>query len=115
MGNNIEFIPTPSASQVIRLWYIPRLTQLLQDTDLTSISISGWLEYVIVRAAYLAIAKEEGDCSEFGQQLVALKQRIEETAINRDAGMPDTISDTRSTNGWGSNWGNGFSGGSAGY
>src|SRR5581483_7425816 len=27
MGSNIEFIPTPSASQIIRLWYIPRLTE----------------------------------------------------------------------------------------
>ncbi len=36
MGSNIEFIPTPSGNQIIRLWYIPRLTTLLADTDATS-------------------------------------------------------------------------------
>lgn len=114
MGSAIEFIPTPSAGQLIRLWYIPRLTQLLQDTDTTNISISGWIEYVIVRAAYLALAKEESDCSEMGNQLAALKQRIEEAGSNRDIGNPNTISDTRSNNGWGG-WGNGFNGANGGY
>lgn len=114
MGNQIEFIPTPSAGQIIRLWYIPRLSQLLQDTDTTSISISGWIEYVIVRAAYLALAKEESDTTQMEGQLLALKQRIEETASNRDAGRPQQISNTRSENGRGG-WGSGFNGPIGGY
>lgn len=115
MGSTIEFIPTPSAGQTIRLWYIPRLTQLLQDTDTTAISISGWIEYVIVRAAYLALTKEESDTTQLEGQLLALKQRIEETASNRDAGRPQHISNTRSENGWGG-WGNsGFNGATGGY
>ena len=104
--NQIEFIPTPSAGQAIRLWYIPRLTQLLQDTDTTNTGISGWIEYVIVRSAMYALAKEESDISVLTQQLLFLKGRIEETAANRDAGMPDTISDTNQ-----GNWSNGWSGG----
>lgn len=100
MGNKIQFIPTPSAGQAIRLWYIPRLTQLLQDTDTTHVGISGWLEYVIVKAAYLALTKEESDTTNLVLQLAALQKRIEETASNRDAGMADTISDSRKNNGW---------------
>jgi len=118
MGHQIMFIPTPSAGQAIRLWYIPRLTELLQDTDTTDVSISGWIEYVIVRAAKYALDKEESDSTKLDQELLFLKARIEETASNRDAGQPDRISDTRSGNGNGfgtGGFGSGFNGSSGGY
>jgi hypothetical protein len=117
LGNNqIEFIPTPSAGQAIRLWYVPRLKQLLSDTDTTDIGISGWLEYVIVKAAYLALTKEESDTTNLVTQLVALDARIKETAANRDAGLADKISNTRSNNGSGyGGQSGGWSGGSAGW
>ena len=111
LGNNIQFIPTPSSGQALRLWYIPRLTELLQDTDTTTLGVSGWVEYAIVRAAKFALDKEESDTSKLDAELLFLKNRIEETAANRDAGMPDKISDTRQgdwTNGW---RGNGSQGG----
>ena len=104
MGNKIQFIPVPSGNQTIRLWYIPRLTELLQDTDTTDISISGWIDYVIVRAAKYALDKEESDTSKLDQEILFLKQRIEESAANRDAGQPDIISDTRRQD-FGSGWG----------
>lgn len=114
MGDSIEFIPTPSAGQNIRIWYIPRLLSLVVDTDITTIGFSGWLNYVIVRAAKYALDKEESDTSKLDAELLFLKARIEETASNRDAGQPDTISDTRLT--WGSSGnGPGFNGGSAGF
>lgn len=107
--NQIEFIPTPSGGQALRLWYIPRLRELLQDTDTTTMGISGWIEYVIVRAAYYALTKEESDTGPLVLQLGALQKRIEESAANRDAGMPDTISNVNN-----GNWSNGWSGGSNG-
>lgn len=113
MGDKLMFIPTPSANQPIRIWYIPRLPYLLQETDVTSISISGWIEYVIVDAAIRALTKEEADVSTLTAQKAALKARIEGSAQNRDAAMPDTISDTRglSGSGWGGPPGQGFQGG----
>ena len=101
-GNNIQFIPTPSSTQPIRIWYIPRLPQLLQDTDLTTSSISGWIEYVIVDAAIKALQKEESDVSILLVQKMALMKRIEETASNRDTGKPDTITNVRLNGQWGS-------------
>lgn len=115
LGDKIEFIPTPSANQPIRLWYIPRLPQLLKDTDLTTTSISGWIEYVITDAAIKALQKEESDVSVLMAQKMALKQRIEESAMNRDAGMPDTISDVRKTGWWGGNNGGGWNGPMGGF
>lgn len=102
MGNKIEFIPSPANNQTIQLLYIPRLTPLLQDTDITTIGYGGWLNYVIVRAAKYALDKEESDTSKLDSELLFMKNRIEETAQNRDAGQPDKISDTRGSGDMGS-------------
>lgn len=105
VGNTLMFIPTPSGGQVVRVWYIPRIVQLLQDTDILD-GISGWTEYVVVDAAIKALQKEESDTSLLVGQKMALKARIEESASNRDVGLPDTISDSRSrSETWGSDVG----------
>ena len=96
MGNQINIIPTPAGNQTLIAWYSPRLPALLQDADLTNIGVSGWLRYVIVRMAKYALDKEEGvDTTKFDEELLFLKTRIEQAASNRDAGIPDTISETR--------------------
>lgn len=111
LGSKIHFIPQPVSGQPIGLWYFPRLTALLADTDILD-GISGWTQYVIVRAAKYALDKEESDTSKLDSELMFMKTRIEETAMNRDAGQPDTISNVRS-NGerWGSPNGDGPFGG----
>ncbi len=109
VGSNIDFIPTPSGNQPIRLWYIPRMTMLLQDTDITTEGVSGWIEYVIVDAAIKALQKEESDVSILMAQKAALIKRIEAASMNRDAGQPDTVTDARNS-GW-NNGGNGWQGG----
>jgi len=114
MGNNIEFIPTPSGGQKIRLQYIPRLPVLLADTDISTIGFSGWLQYVIIRAAKYALDKEESDTSTLTEELLYLKTRIEESAFNRDVGMADTISDTRQGN-WADGWWGGRNGAIGGW
>lgn len=96
MGTNLAIIPTPAGNQQLRMWYAPRLPGLLADTDVTTIGFSGWLSYVITRAAKYALDKEEGsDTSKLDAELLFLKSRIEASASNRDAGQSDTISNTR--------------------
>lgn len=115
MGQNITFIPVPAGNQQIRLSYAPILAGLLADTDLTTIGFSGWLRYVIARSAKYALDKEEGtDTSKFDAELLFLKTRIEQSAINRDQGQPDTISETRKDSVYGgTGWGQG--GGQGGW
>lgn len=115
MGNNISFIPVPSGNQQLRLTYAPILKGLLADKDLTTIGFSGWLRYVIVRSAKYALDKEEGtDTSKLDAELLFLKTRIEQSAINRDQGQPDTISETRKDSVYGgTGWGQG--GGQGGW
>lgn len=96
VGNEIQFIPRPTNANAARLWYIPRLSKLLKDTDIAD-GVSGWTEYIAVDAALKALAKEESDVGVLAAQKVALIARIESAAENRDAGQPDTVSDVRSS------------------
>lgn len=114
MGNNINIIPTPAGSQTLLLWYSPRLAALLKDTDLTTLGTSGWLRYPIVRAAKYALDKEQegAETDKLDAEILFLKSRIEQAASNRDAGIADTISETRQDPVYGgSGWGGGTSGG----
>jgi len=113
VGNTLMFIPNPSSNQSVRIWYIPKLLDLLQDTDI-AFGVSGWTEYIIVDAAIKALQKEESDVSVLMMQKQALIKRIEEASMNRDAGQPDTISDIKTQ---AERWGGygGFDGPTGGY
>lgn len=116
MGNQIEFIPAPANNQKITIWYIPRLNQLLADTDITTIGYSGWLEYVIVRSAILALLKQESPMADsLASQLLDLRHRIEASAQSRDTGQPDTISNVRQNGYWGGGSPFGYSGANGGF
>ncbi len=116
MGSNIEFIPTPSSNTTMQLLYIPRLPQMMKDTDITTLGHSGWLQYVICRAAKYALNKEESDTAAIDQEILFLKDRIESSAQSRDAGQNDTISNTRGSIGGGWGGGNGgWDGAGGGY
>lgn len=109
----MELIPTPTAGQYIRIYYVPRVNDLVQDTD-TLDSVSGWSEYVILDAAIKVLRKEESDVTLLLNQKQAMLERITSTASNRDAGQPDTISRTRNRTGFGGgsfSGDNGFGGG----
>lgn len=114
MGNNLEFIPRPAGGQYIQVWYVPQMTQLLQDTDMLAFSISGWSELVIVDAAIKALMKEESfeQAAALQTRKQFLLERIETTSANRDVGQPNSVSDTRSNTGFFD--GNGFGGNGSG-
>lgn len=115
MGNQLYFIPNPSAGQYIQIWYVPIMTMLLQDTDMLGFSISGWDEYVVIDAAIKALTKEESfdQAMALKSDKAAILDRIEVTAANRDTSMPNTVSDTRGNTGFYE--GGGFGGSSAGW
>lgn len=103
LSQGIEFIPTPSANQRIRIHYVPRMKELLLDTDTTIAGVSGWTEYLITDVAIKILMKEESDVSVLAAQKQALILRIEAMASNRDQAEPDRISDSRKNHnsGWG--------------
>lgn len=108
----LNIIPVPAGGQNLTIWYAPKLPALLKDTDLTTLGFSGWLRYVIVRAAKYALDKEEGSTTDkLDAELLFLKTRIEQSASNRDIGVADTISETRQDSAYGgTSWGGSGSG-----
>lgn len=107
VGGKMQFIPTPSGGQTVRLWYVPRMESLLKDTDIID-GVSGWTEYIVIDAAIKALQKEESDVSVLAAQKLMMISRIEAAAENRDAGEPEVISNTRRWNDYG--WGDGGDG-----
>lgn len=97
-GSKIWFTPTPQQAQGIRLWYVPRVAPLVNDSDVVD-GVSGWTEYIVVDVAIKALQKEESDVSVFLAQKAALIQRIEAAAENRDAGNPATVADVQFSSG----------------
>jgi hypothetical protein len=98
-GNQIWLNPLPQANQTIRLIYTPKMTTLSADSD-TVDGISGWTEYIIIDAAIKCMQKEESDVSVLGMQKAAMLKRINDSAANRDSGMPQTVADVRDCNGY---------------
>jgi hypothetical protein len=110
-GTNLHIVPMPQAGQTLRLWYAPRPADLVNDMDIVD-GLSGWEEYVIADVCIKALTKEETDCQVFMAQKAALLQRIEAAAENRDAGEPETVSDSMRRNfAWGDDGSFGGNGG----
>lgn len=122
MGQSIFIFPV-NTNQLIRLWYVPIMNQLLADTDMLPFSFTGWSEYIIVDAAMKAMVKEESldKWNTLNASKQVLLERIETTAANRDVGQPNSVSNTRTTMGdpgfsnWGGSFGGGFGGSGMGF
>lgn len=84
----------PSGGQQVRLWYVPRMVELVDDDD-TVDGVSGWGEYIIIDVVIKALQKEETDTASFERQKEAMKQRIIDMAANRDAANPLTVTDSQ--------------------
>ena len=95
-GSNIRFLPQPPTGLTLRLKYVPVLTELDLDADeLSDIVFDQWAEYIELYAAIRALGKEERDSTDFKQELARLQKRIEGSALNRDAHLPQTIGQAR--------------------
>ncbi len=112
MGTDLTLVPIASAGQTVRIWYVPRPSQLVSDTDIVD-GISGWEEYVIVDACIKALTKEETECQNFKEQKMALLARIDGIKNTRDVGEPEKVSDSKLRNfAWGDD--GSFGGGNGG-
>lgn len=96
IGNKLNFLPVDQAAGTYRLWYIPRFTELVDNSDLFD-GINGWEDYIIVSAAIKMLAKEETDVNILIVELAGLEKRIIEMSIERDVGAPERISDVYNT------------------
>lgn len=89
-----ELIFKPQAPQIasVTVWYVPRITLLVNDSDLLD-GVNGWEEYLILDAAIKCMVKEESDPSALLTQLAAVKDRIMTMSKDRNQGDPQTTTD----------------------
>lgn len=97
MGNQIRLIPTPDSARQYQIWYIPKCTKLVDDTDELD-DLNQYSEFVIVTAAMKMLHKEESDVSALAAERKRLIDRIIESSQNRDVGDPESISDIYAEN-----------------
>ena len=92
LGSNLRFSPADQAAGDYLLWYVPRYSELTEDTDEVD-GVNGWEEYIVIDAAIKCLIKEESNANDLYKAKAEIKQRIEEMAANRDAGEPQRIPD----------------------
>ncbi len=92
MGANIVLSRTPDPGTAMKLWYTPKLVELVNDSD-TWTDINGYLEYVIVDVAMKVLNKEESDVSVLMATKQQLHDRLVAMSANRDANEPESVSD----------------------
>lgn len=93
-GNAIKFIPTPLSTEEVTVWYIPKFTKLVNDSDSVDGNIaSNWEDYAVMSAAIKMRQKEETSTTSLVKEQEKLTVRIEDAARNRDAGEPMGITD----------------------
>jgi len=93
-GNSIEFLPDPTATDTIKVYYIPQFTKLTNDSDpVDSRIMINWEEYAVIVAAIKMRHKEETSTTALERDLERVRALIEEAAGNRDAAEPMGITD----------------------
>jgi len=93
-GETITFMPEPTSTDTVKIWYVPSYSKLVNDEDATSNSLEyNWEEYAVVSAAIKMRQKEETSVTSLERELERITIRIEESARNRDAGEPMAIVD----------------------
>jgi hypothetical protein len=101
-GSNVVFTPVPDTTTEVRLWYIPTSQKFNSATPGTSTTtyddINGYAEYIVVDAAIKCLQKEESDVQVLLLQKQAMKKNIQESANNRDAGHPLSVTDIYDAN-----------------
>jgi len=98
-GWGLILVPAPSSGAVVRAWYTPAFTTLVNPDDELD-GVNGLEEFVVVSAAIKCAQKEESDVSVLLAQKAALVARIEDTAKARDQAAPATIGDAGEISGW---------------
>jgi|TARA_R100000455_G_C6260610_1_gene115987 hypothetical protein len=100
-GNQIKFIPSPSTSGTVTLFYVPESQQFSAgSTSDTIVSkappiAKGYEEYLVVDAAIKCLMKEESNTQPHMIYKEQLRKRLEAASANRDAGESSKITDVR--------------------
>lgn len=91
-ANQLVIEPESQAPGVYRIYYVPRATLLLADSDVPS--VLDFDEYLVIDSAIKCLAKEESDVSALMVEKAELESRIKEMRGARHA-APARVADVR--------------------
>lgn len=91
-GSALKVYPAENGAGVYRLWYIPYVTELSDDTDTVSLP-HQWQQYIVTDAAIKCLVKEESDPAALLIEKAALIERIKDIEALPDADRPKKIQD----------------------
>lgn len=97
VGNSIQFIPLPTQSSNITLWYTPEPTKIQSFSDTLTIPIGGD-EYMSLYMACAMLAKEESDTSQLNAKRLEVLDQLKNSLKDRDSGSASYIVDESEVN-----------------
>lgn len=96
ISNHIEWLPLPSTTRTVVLYYVRQFAPLEETTDeLTPEVPIGWEDYVVGYAANYLFTKQDLDPSAALSKMDRAKRRIVSSASKRNASEPRRTVDVR--------------------
>jgi hypothetical protein len=102
VGNALKFIPQPSGSFAITMWYLPTSPRLVNPSD-TFDGIQGFEEHVVLGAAIKLLIKQMQleHAGALGQERGRIESMIRGVLGMRDTDQPERVTDiTQNDDGW---------------
>lgn len=97
VGNNIQFIPLPSQTSNIQMWYTPEPVTIASLADTLFLPIGGD-EYMSLYIACAMLAKEESDTSQLNAKRLEVLDQLKNSLKDRDQGSASYIVDESTIN-----------------
>ena len=91
-AGTLRFVPTPTAAQTIRLWYLPTATELEEAGD-TYAGTKGQLDLVYAHALRDCKVRDRQSTLEQDQSIAKLEKRLVFAFDGRDDSEPEYLAD----------------------
>jgi len=91
-AGTLRFVPTPTAVDTVRLWYIPHATKLVLDADLYD-GIGGADDLVIEHALLRAAERDRRPAADHAAMIQRLEKRLMFAVEARDQSEPEYLPD----------------------
>lgn len=93
-SNALALHPTPgNSTDILRVWYIPYATELVNDTDSITISVDVEYELYVALALRKCRIREDLDTVALDATIANCKRRLADMADDRDAAEPFYLGD----------------------
>jgi len=99
MGDEILLEPRTNAPGSYQLWYTPKVTELVDDTDEINHYCDIYIQYIIGDVCEKAMLKQDLDASPFVSMREIERQRIVDSSKNRDSANTGRVSDVEAGDG----------------